>query len=116
MTKRERLLPSLLACLGFAIVGLGSTGSAAQTRCICRAAGQSVPVGKCVCLARPGGVVERACCGMVLNNTSWQFTGNACPIAKTKPTIPMPTRAVAGEDFVVAPRSALVKNRTIVPH
>ncbi len=46
--------------------------------CRCRAAGVSVQVGQSACIATPAGA-RLATCGMVLNNTSWEFTDRPCP-------------------------------------
>jgi hypothetical protein len=46
--------------------------------CYCRAQGKVFAVGETACL-RTGEGPRVAECGMVLNNTSWQFTGRACP-------------------------------------
>lgn len=116
MALREGPLSGLLACIGFAIVCLSSVGSAAETRCICRYAGQIYPVGTCVCMDRPGGVQQRTCCGMVLNNPSWQFTGKGCPIAKTEPAAPAWMRTFSGDDFDVAPKIAFMRHSAFMPH
>jgi len=79
---------SLLACIGFAIVYFTPVGSVAEPRCSCRYAGQSYPVGTCICMKRPGGARQRTCCGMVLNNTSWEFTGKDCLTAEAEPAKP----------------------------
>ncbi|MFL5512530.1 MAG: hypothetical protein ACJ8CN_08895 [Gemmatimonadales bacterium] len=46
--------------------------------CFCRAQGRTFAVGETACLRTSEGprVAE---CGMVLNNTSWQFTARPCP-------------------------------------
>jgi hypothetical protein len=46
--------------------------------CYCRAQGKTFAVGETACL-RTGEGPRLAECGMVLNNTSWQFTGRTCP-------------------------------------
>ena len=112
MTMRERPLSGLLACFGFAIVCLSSVGSAAETQCICRSPGQSYVEGTCVCLERPGGVQELACCEKSLNNTSWRFTGKGCPIAKTEPAR---LRTFSGDDFDVAPKTAFTRYSAFMP-
>ncbi len=48
--------------------------------CTCRYAGQSYALDTCVCIVTPQGA-RMACCGMVVNNTSWKFTRNGCPVA-----------------------------------
>lgn len=88
MTMRERPLSGLLACFCFAIVFANPVESAAETQCTCRAASQSYAEGTCACLDRPGSGSEIACCGKVLNNTSWKFTGKGCPVAGTEPAAP----------------------------
>lgn len=73
------------ACLGaFALAGLLALTvppAAAQSACTCRAAGISWALDACTCLKTPNGP-QRACCGKVLNNTAWKFTGEACPAAQ----------------------------------
>ncbi len=51
-----------------------------EPKCTCRYSGQSFALSTCACIVTPNGV-QRACCGMVLNNTSWNFTGDVCPVA-----------------------------------
>ena len=46
--------------------------------CICRAQGRTFSVGESACLRTASGP-RMAQCGMVLNNTSWQFTERPCP-------------------------------------
>jgi hypothetical protein len=116
MTMKERGLSGLLACFGFAIVCLGPVESAAEPQCKCRAPSQSYLVGACVCLQRPGGAQELACCGKVLNNPSWRFTGKGCPIAKTEPATPAPVRTFSGDDFDVAPKAAFTRHGAYMPH
>lgn len=92
-------MSSLLAFLGFAIVCVISVRSSAAPQCACRAAGQSYAMGTCTCIDRPGVGPEFACCEMVLNNTSWRFTGKSCPVANTEPANPEQKRGFAWDDF-----------------
>lgn len=105
MTMR-RPLSALLACFGFAIVCLGPVGSAAEPRCTCRYAGQSYDLGTCVCMKAPGGIEQRVCCGMVLNNTSWEFTGEGCPVARAGPAAPARMRPSSRDGVDAAPKIA----------
>ena len=105
MTMRIQPLSGLLACFGFAIVCLGPVGSAAEPQCKCRAPGQSYLVGACVCLQRPGGAQELACCEKVLNNPSWRFTGKCCPDAKTEPAVPARLSTFLGDGFDNTPNA-----------
>ncbi len=52
----------------------------AGPECTCRFAGESFALKSCACITTPVGP-RIACCGMVLNNTSWTFTEKACPMA-----------------------------------
>jgi hypothetical protein len=52
------------------------TGHSAD--CVCRAQGRTFAVGESACLRTATGP-RLAQCGMVLNNTSWQFTERPCP-------------------------------------
>jgi len=112
----KRPLHGLLAFIGFAIVCLGSTGSAAQSACTCRAPGQSYIEGTCVCLERPGGAQELACCGKVLNNPAWKFTGKGCPIARTEPAAPTRMSRVSGDAFDVAAKRAFTWDGVFLSH
>lgn len=58
------------------VFGIASPGHTQD--CRCRAAGISVQVGQSVCLSTPAGQ-RLATCGMVLNNTSWEFSNRPCP-------------------------------------
>ena len=116
MTIRERPLSGLLASFSFVIVCLSSVGSAAETHCKCRSPGQSYLVGTCVCMDRPGGVQQLACCEMSLNNPSWQFTGKGCPVAKTEPAAPAWMRTFSGDEFGVAPKTAFTQHSAFMPH
>jgi hypothetical protein len=61
-------------------VGVGARVLQAQAhdQCYCRAQGRTFAVGESTCLRTASGprVAE---CGMVLNNTSWNFTERPCP-------------------------------------
>jgi hypothetical protein len=61
-----------------AMAGAGPEALAQQPApCTCRAMGQDVPLGQTVCLQTPAGA-RRATCEMVLNNTSWTISTDAC--------------------------------------
>ena len=51
-----------------------------QSNCLCRYAGQTYGPNTCVCIVTPGSA-RMACCDKVLNNSSWTFTGEVCPVA-----------------------------------
>ncbi len=57
------------------------TTAVAGPSCTCRYAGQSFQVNSCVCITTAAARPQVACCGMVVNNTSWTFTKKACPMA-----------------------------------
>ena len=61
--------PLLIASLIVADAAL----SPAAADCTCRSQGRDYELGQSVCLQSPKGA-RIATCGMVLNNTSWQFT------------------------------------------
>lgn len=48
--------------------------------CTCRGNGGEVPEGQTVCLKTASGP-KLARCEMVLNNTSWVFLSDSCPLA-----------------------------------
>lgn len=77
---RQRPATSWLPILILALF-VGTMGEVrAEPNCTCRYAGQSFALDTCVCITTSSGS-KRACCGRVLNNTSWKFTNEACPIA-----------------------------------
>ncbi len=65
-----------------AAVAPGTAGGGID--CTCRYGGQSYAQNACVCLMTPNGA-RLACCGKVLNNSSWKFTRDMCPTAGVKP-------------------------------
>ena len=54
--------------------------TAAAADCTCRARGQEFELGQKTCLQTPKGA-RIATCGMVLNNTSWQFSDTPCVVS-----------------------------------
>ena len=53
---------------------------AAAAECTCRLNGRDIPLGQSACVPGPhGGRI--ATCGMVLNNTSWQFSETPCVVS-----------------------------------
>jgi len=56
------------------------SAAAADPNCTCRARGQSFELGQSTCLPSPKGP-RIATCGMVLNNTSWEFSDTPCVIS-----------------------------------
>ena len=55
--------------------------SLAAADCTCRSQGRDYDLGKSVCLQTPKGA-RIATCGMVLNNTSWQFSDTPCVVSE----------------------------------
>ena len=62
---------------------------AAAAECTCRLNGRDIPLGQSACIPSPRGA-RIATCGMVLNNTSWQFSETPCVISQA-PDTPEPT-------------------------
>jgi hypothetical protein len=58
-----------------------ASAALADPNCICRARGQAFELGQSICLPSPKGP-RIATCGMVLNNTSWQFSDIPCVISQ----------------------------------
>lgn len=71
---------ALAAGLSAASAQQASPGSNPGIDCTCRYKGQDYRLGQMVCLRSPAGP-QMARCGMVLNNTSWQFTGRFCAVS-----------------------------------
>jgi len=67
------------ACLTLVVLIAASDVSFAD--CTCRSQGRDYELGKSVCLQTPKGA-RIATCGMVLNNTSWQFSDTPCVVSE----------------------------------
>lgn len=67
-----------------ALLALEAALSGAFADCTCRWQGRDYDLGQSVCLASPKGP-RIATCGMVLNNTSWQFSETPCVVSKAPP-------------------------------
>lgn len=74
-----------IALLGAAVLaislGIGGAVAGDAIECRCRYAGENYAEGQCVCIRTPSGG-RYACCGKVLNNTSWSFRRGGCPMAE----------------------------------
>ena len=66
--------------------------SPASADCTCRSQGRDYDLGQSVCLQSPKGA-RIATCGMVLNNTSWQFTETPCTVSQAPAAQPAATAA-----------------------
>jgi hypothetical protein len=71
-------------CLAGMAILLWSGLALAGPDCTCRYRGVSYSVSSCVCIDTGEGP-RLACCGTVLNNTSWSFTDQACPTTSREP-------------------------------
>lgn len=81
----------------FIILALAATdtlisAAVADPDCTCRSRGRDYPLGQSVCLATPKGA-RIATCGMVLNNTSWQFSDTPCVVSEGPAASPESARA-----------------------
>ena len=68
-----------------ALIAVSDASLAAD--CTCRSQGRDYELGKSVCLQTPKGA-RIATCGMVLNNTSWQFSDTACVVSEAPADAP----------------------------
>jgi len=68
----------LCAAAWLALLAAAPAAFAEPKKCSCRYAGQSYEIKTCACIDRGDGP-QLACCTIVLNNTSWTFTGKSCP-------------------------------------
>jgi hypothetical protein len=59
---------------------MGAEPVRSEVECTCRYAGLSFDQNTCVCMVNSSGQ-RFACCEKVLNNTSWSFKGDECPVA-----------------------------------
>lgn len=72
--------PTIYSGLAFAVWIFASAAALAEPRCLCRYAAQLYDQGDCVCMTTSAGP-RLACCGRVLNNSSWEFLANGCGVA-----------------------------------
>lgn len=79
----NRLLTISLVAAAFA--ALSSISALAD--CTCRAQGRMFEQGQAVCLATPTGL-RVATCGMVLNNSAWEFSQTPCVTSQRLPRRP----------------------------
>ena len=63
----------------------------ASADCTCRSQGRDYELGQSICLQSPKGA-RIATCGMVLNNTSWQFTETPCTVSLVPQALPEAAR------------------------
>jgi hypothetical protein len=66
------------------IAALDALLAAAAADCTCRAQGREFQLGERACLTTPQGT-RVATCGMVLNNSSWQFSETPCTVSAVAP-------------------------------
>jgi hypothetical protein len=67
--------------LGIAAILLSVGAASADDKCYCRTStGEHVALGETTCFKTDKGM-KQARCGLVLNNTSWIFTGKLCPVS-----------------------------------
>ena len=66
------------------IAALDALLSSAAADCTCRAQGRDFQLGERACLTTPKGA-RLATCGMVLNNSSWQFSETPCTVSAAPP-------------------------------
>ena len=75
------------ACLAIvALIAASEVSLAAD--CTCRSQGRDYDLGKSMCLSTPKDA-RIATCGMVLNNTSWQFSDTPCVILQAPDDTPV---------------------------
>jgi len=76
------------------IAALDALLSSAAADCTCRAQGREFQLGERACLTSPKGA-RLATCGMVLNNSSWEFSETPCTVSAVSP--PEQPRQVQGQ-------------------
>lgn len=62
------------------VVALDALATSAAADCTCRAQGRNFEQGQTACLSTPKGP-RLATCGMVLNNSSWEFSDAPCSVS-----------------------------------
>ena len=73
-----------ISAAAIGLIAWSAVPASAAPDCLCRYNGAFYQTGQCVCM-RVGGTTRRACCGKVLNNTSWSFSGKSCDMVENKP-------------------------------
>jgi len=106
MTRKHTRKLMLLAALPMLAAPSVARADGPYSNCTCRYGGADFRLGQVVCIRG-----KLAMCGMVANNTSWRFTGQACPVsslhtpaparlamsgAKRAPALCVPISAKAG--------------------
>ncbi len=76
----------LILSFSFAVLTAAATAPAAAD-CTCRAQGRAFAQGQAVCLPTPNGM-RIATCGMVLNNSAWEFSQTPCVLSQRLPQPP----------------------------
>ena len=79
----QRRLPISLIAAALAVL----TSTSALADCTCRAQGRNFEQGQAVCLVTPNGL-RVATCGMVLNNSAWEFSQTPCVTSQRFPRRP----------------------------
>jgi hypothetical protein len=97
----HRLGPSAAVVL---IAALDALSAAAAADCTCRAQSRQFEQGQTACLSTPKGP-RLATCGMVLNNSSWEFSETPCRVSGVSPR----ERLKAQQDRAVDRREALLR-------
>jgi hypothetical protein len=66
------------------VAALDALATSAAADCTCRAQGRDFEQGQTACLMSPKGP-RLATCGMVLNNSSWEFSDAPCKVSGVAP-------------------------------
>lgn len=110
---RYPIIKTRIAIAGL-VVGLvmsSSVPSRGEPNCTCRYGGQSYSLARCVCIETADGG-RMACCGKVLNNSSWNFTGAACPIISAPGGSPAPAETNAAVGVAASPAGGIATTLT----
>ena len=89
---------SASTCAGLFVWVALSAVALAEPKCTCRYASQDYDLGTCVCMQTSEGA-QLTCSDLVLNNSSWTFTGDNCPIAFESPS---GTKVNAGQSLAAS--------------
>jgi hypothetical protein len=77
---RIMIVARAVCLVAAAVVASAAGATAAFADCTCRAGGRNYELGQTACISTPQGF-RLAVCGMVLNNTSWRISTDACVAA-----------------------------------
>ncbi|MBA5776718.1 hypothetical protein H2509_06205 [Stappia sp. F7233] len=88
-----------------------AAAAASAVDCTCRFRGSDYNLGDTVCLKTANGL-ELAQCQMVLNNTSWKFLSEQCPVGELEAPVPLDANETPAFSPVILPIEARLNQQS----